>query len=128
MKLLKRNCTEFEYLPYTGLETDLNEDGDHTGEYRRVYGEPVPYMGSISAPSGQVTPAFYGDDIRYTHTLIMDQPNADIHESGLIRWKGNIYEIKAVRPSLNVLNVALKQRTKEHEDPYIPDNTDGDGT
>ena len=126
MKCLKRNMTDFEYLPYDGTETDLNDDGDHTGEFHRAYGTPVPYKGNISTPSGKVNQTFYGDDIRYTHTLVMDTPDVDIHEGGLICWKGNLYDIQAVRPSLNAVSIALKRQTKEYDDPYIPEN-DGEG-
>ena len=111
MKLLKRNMTEFEYFPNGGEETDLNEDGEHTGEFHPVYKDPVVYKGNISAPSGQVQHQFYGEDIRYTHTLLMDNPNAEINEFGLIRWKGSLYDIQAVQPSLNVLAIALRKQT-----------------
>ena len=116
MKLLKRNMTDFEYLPYDGVTSDLNEDGDHTGEFHREYGEPIPYKGNISAPSGKVNETFYGEDIRYTHTLVMDDINIGIHEGGLIRWKNELFDIVAVRPSLNVLSVALRKQTVDHAD------------
>ena len=118
MKLLLRNCTEFEYMPSDGTETDLNEDGEHTGEYRPVYGEPIEYTGNICAPSGHTNQTFYGEDIRYTHTLVMDDPEADIKETGLVRWKDHLYEITAVRPSLNGLSVALRRMTEDHGEPY----------
>lgn len=114
MRLLKRNTTEFEYLPNTGAESDLNDDGEHTGEMAPVYGEPVTYRGNISSPSGNASYQFYGMDIRYTHTLVMDNPSADIRENGLIRWKGEDYEIRAVRPTLNALAVALRKQTVNH--------------
>lgn len=126
MKCLRQNMTKFEYLPYDGVETDLNDDGEHTGEFHRNYGDPIPYKGNISTPSGKVNQTFYGDDIRYTHTLVMDNPDVDIHEGGVIRWKGNLYDVQAVRPSLNSVSIALRQQTKVHEDPYIPEN-DGEG-
>jgi len=116
VRLLRRNTTTFEYLPPTDEETDLNDDGEHTGEYKPVYGYPETYRGTISVPSGQVSHQFYGEDIRYTHTLVMDDPNADIREEGLIRWKGNTYDIQAVRPSLNVLSIALKRQTSVASD------------
>ena len=108
--------TEFEYLPNNGTMTDLNDDGEHTGEFHPEYGTPVLYKGNISSPSGHTTQQFYGEDIRYTHTLLMDKPDADIDEHGMIRWKGNLYEIAAVRPSLNVLSVALRRITGIVED------------
>jgi hypothetical protein len=33
-------------------------------------------------------------------------------------WKGNEYDIRAVRPSLNSLLVALEQRIKDNGDQY----------
>lgn len=109
MKLLRRNTTKFEYLPYTGVMTDVNADGDHTGEFHPEYGDPVTYRGNISSPSGHSVQQFYGEEIRYTHTLVMDKPDVDINEHGLIRWKGDLYEITAVRPSLNAVSIALRK-------------------
>ena len=43
----------------------------------------------------------------------MDKPDADIKEAGLIEWQGVLYEITAVRKSLNVLSVAMRQRTSQ---------------
>lgn len=129
MKCLRRNMTEFEYLPCDGTESDLNNDGEHTGEFHRSYGDPIPYKGNISTPNGKANQTFYGEDIRYTHTLVMDNPDTEIREGGLIRWKGNLYDVQAVRPSINSVSIALRRQTKEHYDPYIPENgtADGDG-
>lgn len=113
MKCLKRNMTEFEYLPYDGTETDLNDEGEHTGEFHPAYGDPILMKGNISVPSGQANQTFYGQDIRYTHTLVMEDPNVDIDEHGLIYWKGDTYEIRAVRPSLNALSIALRKQTSD---------------
>lgn len=114
MRLLHRNTTEFEYIPYSGLMSDLNEDGDHTGEFYPEYGDAVTYRGNISSPSGKTSQNFYGVDIRYTAVLVMDDPDTDIQEQGLIRWKDNTYEIQAVRRSLNALICALRVVTKNH--------------
>lgn len=114
MRLLLRNTTEFEYLPYNGIGTDLNEYGEHTGEFHTEYGEPKTYRGNISSPSGHTNQTFYGEDIRYTHTLVMDK-NAALDEHGIIRWKGETYEITAVRPSLNGMSVALRRMTDGDE-------------
>lgn len=125
MKLLKRNCTEFEYYAYTGLDSDVNEDGLHTGIWEPIYSDPVTYKGNISSPSGAAVQAFDGLEIRYTHVLVMDNPNIDIRETGYIVWKGRKYDINAVRPSLNVLSVALQQRTEDHGDQYTKPEGDG---
>ena len=114
MKLLRRNTRTFEYLPNTGEETDLNADGEHTGVFQPVYGDPIEMRGNISTPSGLTTQTFYGEDIRYTHVLLMEDPKAPISEHGLVIFEGAEYEIMAVRPSLNVLAIGLKKRTENH--------------
>lgn len=118
MILLKRNSTEFKYYAYTGLDSDLNNDGLHTGIWKPVYADPVIYKGNISAPSGAAIQAFEGLEIRYTHVLLMDNPNVDIHETGYIEWKERQYDITAVRPSLNVMSIALRERIKDNGDQY----------
>lgn len=117
MRLLRRNTTVFEYLPYDGTDTDLNENNEHTGEYQPQYGTAVEYRGNISIPSGQTNWTFYGLEDRYTHTLVMDKPNADIHEGGVVIWKGNMYDVVAVRPSINALSIALRKQTMDHPEP-----------
>ena len=111
MRLLKRNCTEFEYYAYTGLDSDEDENGLHTGVWKPVYEDPVTYKGNISVPSGTAVQAFDGIETRYTHVLLMDDVNTPIDEAGLIDWNGSTYMIRAVRPSLNVLAIALKKKT-----------------
>ena len=120
MKNLKRNETEFEYYAYTGLDSDVDEEtGLHTGVPTPVYKPPVSYKGNISAPSGAAVQAFDGLEIRYTHVLVMSDPKADIKETGYIEWNGKTYDVTAVRPSLNVLSVALLARTVDHGDQLI---------
>lgn len=124
MKLLKRNCTEFEYLPYTGLETDVDEDtGLHTGVFVPQYGNAERYIGNISSPSGAAVQAFDGLEIRYSHILLVDDIKADIRETGKVRHKGRLYTVTAVRPSLNVLSVALLEDTVDNGDQF----EEGDG-
>lgn len=121
MQLLKRNSTEFEYYPLTGEQSDLDGYGRHTGSFKPVFGEPIRMRGMISVPSGSTFQAFYGTDIRYTHTLLMDDPDAPITETGIVKWKGSTYEVRAVRRCLNVLNVALRQQTASP----VPDGEGG---
>jgi len=115
MRLLRRNTTTFQYRAYLG-EQEILKDGRHTGNYEVAYAEPVTYRGNISAPSGFATDNLFGVNTPYTHVLLLDNPDADIQEDGLIDWKGATYEIKAVRPSLNVLAVALRKQTGSSTD------------
>ena len=118
MRLLRRNLQTFEYLPFVSEGGDEDENGDHTGEYGTpVYGDPVSMKGNISVPSGQANQTFYGLSVRYTHILLVADHKADIRENGLIRWNGDLYDITAVAPSLNVLSVALQKQTKDYTEP-----------
>ena len=126
MKCLKRNMTEFKYYAYTGLNSDVDEEtGLHTGVPKPVYADPVSYRGNISSPSGSTVQAFDGLEIRYSHVLVMDDPNADIKETGYILWKGNKYSVEAVRPSLNFLSVALRQQIQDHGNQLLEVMNDG---
>lgn len=123
MKCLKRNMTEFKYYAYAGLTSDVDEEtGLHTGVPKPVYADHVSYKGNISSPSGSTVQAFDGLEIRYSHVLVMDDPNADIKETGYILWKGNKYSVEAVRPSLNFLSVALRQQTQDYGDQLVEDD------
>ena len=126
MRLLRRNTTVFGYRAYEG-EQEVLVNGHHTGNYQPSYATAVQYRGNISAPVGFVTDQLFGIDIKYTHVLLMDDPDADIAEDGLIDWKGAIYEIKAVRPSLNVLVVALKKQTENNAPADETEEPDEEG-
>lgn len=111
MRLQRINMTEFSYRALTGTAEKLTETGRHTGIPEPQYGDGVSYEGNISIPYGYAAQTWFGLDTRYTHVLVMEDPDADIKEGGLIEWKGNTYDITAVRPSINQLAVALKKRT-----------------
>lgn len=113
MRILKRNSTTFEYRPLAGKQ-EVMLNGLHTGNMQPVYGDPVQYRGHISAPSGFATDNLFGVNTQYTHILLMSDLNADIREDGIITWKESDYDIQAVRPTLNVLAIALKKRTANH--------------
>lgn len=123
MRLQKRNTTVFDYRAYLG-EREIIRNGLHSGNSESVYDSPVQKHGSISSPSGFATNQLFGIDTKYTHVLLMDWVDPDIVENGLIDWKGAVYEITAVRPSLNVLAVALKKRTVNN---VVDSGTDDDG-
>lgn len=115
MRLLKRNCTTAEWIPYDSVGDDLDEFGRHTGEPKPTYGSPVTLERvNISTPSGRVNQTFYGQDVRYTHTMLLERTVNGMTEHDRIRWKDELYEIMAVRPSLNVTAVAMRKLTVNH--------------
>lgn len=136
MKTLKRNQRDFEYIPFIDAGSDIDENGDHTGDYDEPhYGNPIPYKGNISVPSGQAVNMFYGREIRYTHVLVMDKPEEEFNEQGIIRWQGKLYEIKAVMESINSFSAALRQMSPgeitipdpEPQTEEDPADQDGEG-
>lgn len=110
MKTLKRNEKTFLYKAFKS-KTEILKDGKRTGNFNYQYEQPVEYSGNISSPSGQVSQELFGIDKKYTRILVMDNPNLDIKEDGLIVCEVTTYTVVAVRPSLNVLRVALKECT-----------------
>ena len=112
MRILRRNSTVFRYYEVTGT-TEVLKDGKHTGNYKATYSDPVTYRGNIGLPNGTATDNLFGLNTPYTHVLLMDDPKAAIKETGIVEWQNVLYEVRAVRPSLNVLSVALKRRTNQ---------------
>lgn len=113
MPLLRLNTVEFEYLPKAESLTDVNEFGEHTGDFTERYGKPVKYRGNISVPSGYDTQNLFGTDTRYSHVLVMRNPDTDIRETGMIRYNGELYEIRSVKPSINQFSAALRKKTSD---------------
>ena len=113
MKLLRRNLTSFEYRACIEQEEVL-DDGRHTGRYATTYDDPVVMKGNLTVPSGYVSDRWFGIETNYTHILLVDDPKADIRENGLVCVGNDKYEIRAVRPSLNMMSIALR---KLHRNP-----------
>lgn len=109
MRLLKRALTRFDYRACKGKE-EILADGRHTGRYQLVYDDPVVMTGNISAPKGFANDRWFGIETKYTHVLLVDDPNTCIREDGLIIWNNETYEVRAVRPSLNMTSIALRKR------------------
>lgn len=112
MRMLKRNSVPFRYFPYVGEIEKL--DGElHTGIMEPNYGIPFDYWGNISVPSNMAQANLFGLNTPYTHVLLTDT-EAQIEENGRIECNNVQYDVTAVRRSLNVVSVALKQRTVSH--------------
>lgn len=112
MKVLRRNCVEFTYEHYLG-ESDYDPETEtYSGEPEAQYGGGGTYRGNLSVPSGVTNQTLYGLDAKYSHVILMDDPHADIREDGRITIGEEIYEVVAVRPSINVLAVAVQRITR----------------
>ena len=113
MKMLRRNCVKFTYEKNLGMSDYDPIAGEYTGEHTVRYDEPVTYYGNISTATGYAQITMFGVNPDYTHVILLDDPKADIQETGLIRYNGEAYEVMAVRPSLNVLALAVKRMTRD---------------
>lgn len=107
MRLLKRNSTTFEYVAYLGKQEILTPDGKHTGRYAPTWADPVQMRGNISLPTGFAENQMFGQDLKYTHVLILNNKRDEIEETGKIMWMGAAYQIQAVRRGLNYTTAAL---------------------
>lgn len=113
MKLLRRDTVEFQYRPLSAaMETQT--DNRHTGNLKPEYGYPVTYRGNISPAGGYVANQLFGQNSNYTHVLLMDDPTADVQESGIIEWNNGVYEIYSISRSRNFMHVALRKKTVNH--------------
>ena len=116
MKLLKRNLTSFDYRACLGQVEVLETEGTgqdvvtrHTGRYTVQYADPVSMTGSMSYARDYIANQWFGIDDRYTHTMLIGSVDTGIREDGLIDWKGDTYEIRAIRESINVTALALRK-------------------
>ena len=127
MKLVRRNTSLFKYYAFMGQESDVDENGFHTGVPVPLYDNPVVKRGSISAPSGGVTQALDGLEGTYTHTLIMATPKSGIKEDGLIVWRNQQFAVTAVRPSINFTLIALRKKAEDNGDIITVGNSEDVG-
>ena len=119
MRLLRRNTTKVDYYEYEGLQTDLNEDGLHTGEFEPAYFPTKTLRGTISVPSGRAIQMFDGLNVQYSYVMVIDDSNPGLDEAGKIVWNNKVFDIVAIRSSLNFTTIALKENTTDHFDQYI---------
>lgn len=112
MRLLKRDTVTFRYYPYVG-EWEERDNGLHTGVMKPRYGVPFEYHGNLSSPSGFAQANLFGLNTQYTHVLLAES-GVEISEHGMIESGGTYYDVTAVRPSANVVNVALRKRTENN--------------
>lgn len=119
VRCLKRNQRTFLYLPYLQTDAVLDDDERETGEEAPDYAPPVEKKGNISPADQAAYVQIFGTFTDYTHILVMDDPNVEIDENGLIVWKGNTYIVQRVAPSINSVRIALKKVTINVPTDYL---------
>lgn len=121
MKTLRRNRVPFWYCPYTGKEELLDDDGNHTGDYRLLYGEAQKLWGNISPAQGKAQMELFGNDLSYDKTIVLDDPECPITETSVLFVDKEPefedgrplfdYIVKRAARSLNAVSYAIERVT-----------------
>jgi len=80
MKCMERNKTKFFYSLYEGRTEITDEYGNATGQFEIVRGNPIEYMGNISAAKGETQTRQFGESETYDKVLVMDNEAPPIDE------------------------------------------------
>lgn len=132
MKCLERNKVEFWYALYTGREAMTDDDGNITGEYALLYGQPAHFRANISAAKGETESRQFGENLVYDRVIVSDKTCPPIDEYSIL-WvdivpaldnDGNLsltddgeiatphdYIVKKVAPGLNQVSIAISKVT-----------------
>ena len=93
MRCLEKNKRRFWYALYLGKEEILDSSGNHTGEYRLLYSDPIESMGNISAGQGYLQTWQFGGSERFDKTIVMDDPFIPIDEYTILWVDSECVEI-----------------------------------
>ena len=127
MKTLSRNKSRIYYANYRNKIPLTDEYGNLTGEYKVVYGDPLPVMANVSAARGESTTRQFGDDVRYDRVIVLDNPAFPIAETSIL-WIDTLptfdengrtdtphdYIVKQIAPSLNSISIAVSKVNVTH--------------
>lgn len=117
MRCLERNKRGFWYALYTGY---VNTDGD----VHNTHSEPVYMEACISAATGEMQAAMFGDKIDYDKVIVTDEMDSPIDEftvlwidteppvneqTGLREAAGWDYTVRRVAKHLDSIGIAVKR-------------------
>lgn len=122
MRTLTRNKSRIFYANYHDKTPIRDEYGNLTGEYYLSYDKPVLIMANVSASRGESTTRQFGEDVRYDHIIVLDDPAFPIAETSIL-WIDTLpeiaedgttetphdYIVKQVAPSLNSISIAVSK-------------------
>lgn len=72
MRTAQRNKREIWYALYQGVTDVIDSDGNHTGEQRVSYANPVKTRMNVSGGRGRAAIEEFGIDNPFTHTAVTD--------------------------------------------------------
>ena len=122
MQGMVRNKRKFYYALYIDEKELTDENGNITGEYGVVYGNPVFAKGNVSSEMGEVQSRQFGGSESYDKVIVLDNPNTPIDEYSIL-WVDTLphlnddgstdtpfdYVIKKVARGLNSVSIAISK-------------------
>ena len=119
MRTLERNKRAFWYAPYLRKESILDEYGNDTGEYRLIYGDPIPMRANISAATGYAQAEQFGNQLSYDRVIVTDDMECGIDENSVLCIDvlpvydgGDLmydYIVRKIARSLNSISIAISR-------------------
>ena len=122
MKLMNRNLSTIYYCLYSSREYMLDDEGNETGEYKLLYGDPVEMKCSVSSATGYAQVEMFGNLESYDKVLITDDMTCPIDENTVLfvdkepefNSEGTPiadYHVQRVAKSLNNISYAISKVT-----------------
>ena len=114
MRCLEINKQKIYYANLIGKTEATDSDGHFTGDYNKLYSDPVEMMANIAPAAGNAFYAVFGTDIQYTHVLCIEDPNCPIDEYSIL-WIGieptepHNYVVSRAGRSINNVRYAIRR-------------------
>lgn len=127
MRDLKKNQRTMYYALFDKMVSQVDENGDETGDPVKHYTAPFEFKASLSSVKGTAQKEVFGTDVNFTRSISTTNLRLPITETSLVWYEtkpvllpdGSAdpdsadYEVAAPpADGLNVLVIALKARAK----------------
>ena len=122
MRTTQRDKRTIAYARYDGVTEILDENNQHTGEYRVHYTTPVYTRMNVSGGRGQADIALFGFTSNYSRTLVTDDLKTDFNKE-MVFWiekdpetEPFDYRVAGVARTLNQVVIALVEVEGNEDD------------
>ena len=101
MRCLNRNKRTIYYALYSGKEAIKDTSGNRPGEWKITYSTPVQMEANVSAAKGTATLGWFGINMDYTKTIVVDDANCPISETTIL-WIDTMPALSATGATVTV--------------------------
>lgn len=115
MRNLERNKILIYYNQYLDKDSVIDEYGNETGEYTRIFSEIQKFRICVSSAKGEKIVELFGDNIVYDKVMTTADMQCPIDEHSIL-WidetdtsKAHDYIVIAVSKSINGISYAVKK-------------------